>query len=56
MVYTAFQNLRKVEWTMTESVLFPDPQAARPGYFCPRCGSECYAPSLVCLRCERRET
>jgi len=54
MVYTAFQNLRKVEWTMTESVLFPDPQAARPGYFCPRCGSECYAPSLVCLRCERR--
>ena len=38
-----------------ESVLFADPQAARPACFCQVCGGECYAPSLICLRCERRE-
>ncbi len=38
---------------MIESLLFPDPQAQRPGCFCQRCGGECYAPSFRCLRCER---
>lgn len=31
-----------------------DPQDIAPNAFCPHCGGECYAPSLVCLRCERR--
>lgn len=39
---------------MIESVLFFDPQAARPGRLCPECGGECYAPTFACLRCERR--
>ena len=34
--------------------LFSDPQDAVPAEFCQRCGCECYAPSLVCIRCERR--
>ena len=34
--------------------LFIDEQAAVPGGFCQHCGCECYAPSLHCLRCERR--
>ena len=29
-----------------------DPQEVPPAAFCPRCGGEQYAPSLVCLRCE----
>ena len=33
--------------------LFSDPQDQRPACFCPRCGGERYAPSLVCSRCER---
>lgn len=37
-----------------EPVLYRDPQAAPPRRHCPRCGGECYAPSLRCLRCERR--
>ena len=37
-----------------EGTLFYDPQAAAPACFCPRCGGECYAPSLTCIRCERR--
>jgi len=39
---------------MYESILYIDPQAAKPACFCPLCGSECYAPSLTCIRCERR--
>ena len=39
---------------MYESVLYFDPQAAKPDYFCPVCGGECYAPSRTCIRCERR--
>lgn len=38
-----------------EPMLYLDPQAAIPARFCPVCGGECYAPSLVCLRCERRQ-
>lgn len=34
--------------------LFFDEQAAPPAAFCRCCGCECYAPGLVCLRCERR--
>lgn len=34
--------------------LFYDPQAQQPQCFCDRCGCECYAPGLHCLRCERR--
>ena len=37
-----------------EGTLFLDPQAAVPACFCPRCGGECYAPTLTCSRCERR--
>ena len=32
--------------------LFIDPQTQPPAAFCPVCGGECYAPSLICLRCE----
>ena len=39
---------------MYESILYIDPQAAKPAAFCPVCGGECYAPSLICIRCERR--
>ena len=39
---------------MYESILYLDPQAAKPACLCPKCGGECYAPSLLCLRCERR--
>lgn len=39
---------------LIESVLYLDPQAARPGGFCEVCGGECYLPGLVCRRCERR--
>lgn len=34
--------------------LYIDPQDILPSAFCPHCGGERYAPSLVCLRCERR--
>ena len=37
-----------------ESVLYIDMQAQKPAAFCNHCGTELYAPSLVCLRCERR--
>ena len=36
-----------------EPVLFWDPQKEDPACFCYRCGGACYAPSLVCIRCER---
>lgn len=37
-----------------ESTLYIDPQAAKPSGFCPTCGGELYAPSHLCLRCQRR--
>ncbi len=37
---------------MFESILYADPQAAKPACFCPRCGGECYWPSLICIKCE----
>ena len=37
---------------MFESILYTDPQAAKPACFCPKCGGECYWPSLVCIRCQ----
>ena len=40
---------------MYESILCIDAQSVRPARFCPVCGGECYAPSLICLRCERRD-
>ena len=40
--------------TEFKSVLYIDPQDQRPADFCEICGRELYAPSLVCLRCERR--
>jgi len=40
---------------MYESILYFDPQSVQPAQFCPRCGGECYAPSLICIRCERKE-
>ena len=39
---------------MYESILYIDPQAVKPAAFCPVCGGECYAPSMTCIRCERR--
>ena len=39
---------------MYESILYVDPQAKIPACFCQNCGGECYAPSLICIRCERR--
>ena len=38
-----------------EPTLYFDPQAARPAAYCPDCGGLLYAPSLRCLRCERRD-
>ena len=32
--------------------LFIDPQTIPAAAFCPICGGERYAPSLICLRCE----
>ena len=48
------ENKRKAAKTMYESILYFDPQTARPVCFCPVCGGECYAPSRICIRCERR--
>lgn len=39
---------------MYESILYSDPQAVKPACLCPKCGGECYAPSLICIVCERR--
>ena len=36
-----------------ESALYTDIQAQKPAAFCPHCGGELYAPSLICSRCER---
>lgn len=41
--------------TKIESVLYIDPGAERPAGFCPVCGGEVYAPSMLCYRCERNE-
>ena len=41
--------------TKIESVLYIDIQNQKPAAFCERCGGEMYEPSLVCLRCERRQ-
>ena len=38
-----------------ESVLYIDSQNIKPAAFCPECGGELYAPSLECLRCQRRK-
>lgn len=38
---------------MIEQVLFSDLQAQIPACYCLRCGGARYAPSLVCIRCER---
>ena len=34
-------------------MLFLDPQDQKPAAYCPRCGGARYAPSLICIRCER---
>ena len=39
---------------MIEPVLYRDAQQEKPACFCRVCGGECYLPSLICLRCERR--
>ena len=36
-----------------EPTLYIDPQAQVPAFYCPVCGGARYAPSLICLRCER---
>ncbi len=40
--------------TILEPMLYIDLQLQPPAALCPLCGGERYAPSLVCLRCERR--
>lgn len=37
---------------LIQLTLFIDPQTIPPAAFCPFCGGERYAPSLICLRCE----
>ena len=37
-----------------EPTLYTDPQTALIAAFCPVCGGALYAPSLRCIRCERR--
>ena len=37
-----------------EQILFVDPQDQIPACYCGRCGGARYAPSMVCIRCERR--
>ena len=37
-----------------EQILFTDPQDQVPACYCALCGGARYAPSLICLRCERR--
>lgn len=39
--------------TKIEPVLYIDMQKQKPAGFCDVCGGELYAPSLICLRCER---
>jgi hypothetical protein len=41
--------------SLTEPMLFIDIQSLPPADYCPVCGGERYAPSLICLRCERRK-
>ena len=38
-----------------DKTLFFDPQTVPEAGFCEVCGGALYAPSLVCLRCGRRE-
>ena len=33
--------------------LYIDPQDQVPAGYCPHCGGALYAPSLICIRCER---
>ena len=43
---------------MSEAIqptLYIDIQTIPPMFFCPRCGGECYPPTGICIRCERRE-
>ena len=37
-----------------EQILFTDPQDQVPVCYCTLCGGARFAPSLVCIRCERR--
>lgn len=39
-----------------ESILYIDIQKQKPAGSCPECGGEVYAPSMICLRCERRKS
>ena len=41
--------------SLIEPMLFIDIQSLPPADCCPVCGGERYAPSLICLRCERRK-
>ena len=41
--------------SVVEQVLYVDEQSLPPAAVCQVCGGELYAPSLTCLRCERRK-
>ena len=36
-----------------EQTLYIDEQAKKPAGFCQKCGGALYAPSMICLRCQR---
>ena len=36
-----------------EQILFTDPQDQVPACYCTLCGGARFAPSLICIRCER---
>lgn len=37
---------------LIEPVLYIDPQAAVPVWFCEKCGRELYSPGTLCDECE----
>lgn len=39
--------------TKIQSVLYIDPQSKPPAGFCKKCLGALYAPSMICLRCQR---
>lgn len=41
--------------TSIQQILYIDSQTQPPAGFCSRCGKELYAPSCICLYCERRQ-
>ena len=51
----SFDNLFREEFTLGKmtDVLYVDMQDQVPACYCRVCGGARYAPSLICIRCER---